>query len=77
MIISHRESLAPFYIFCNFLNTVTEKNCQHPDNPAIENGSLEINVHRSGGFKPGSVATYHCNPVRTTESLDIQPFRNL
>ena len=44
-----------------------EKACQYPDSsiPVIENGSLEINGNRQGpnsGYKPGSVAVYHCHP---------------
>ncbi len=45
-----------------------EKSCPYPDDsiPVIENGSLEINGNRQGpsggGYKPGSVAIYHCHP---------------
>ena len=47
--------------------TCREKTCDYPDPsiPVIENGSLEINGNRqgpNGGYKPGSVALYHCHP---------------
>ena len=46
---------------------LSERTCAYPhiSIPAIENGSLEINGNRqgpNGGYKPGSVALYHCHP---------------
>ena len=59
-------------IFSMF-RSFSEKTCQYPDSsiPVIENGSLEINGNRQGGYKPGSVALYHCNLVSFNSSTSV------